>query len=170
MVRTRLVEKFKHYALDTLIAVGGMDMFNYLFNKVELFSLSSSKWQIKESYIGSLAINYFSILSFERKFIVFGGACYGVHTNAFLSCKTKLLSTIARFDPIKNSWTKLGELKAARSAHRVIQVDKKFIVVGGGGENVPTESCELNGESMICTTREPKLSKFESYPVLLLVP
>ena len=93
-----------------------------------------------------------------------------MHTKEMRPCKTKLLSTIARFDPIKNSWTKLGELKAARSAHRVIQVDKKFIVAGGGGENVPTESCELNGESMICTKREPQLSYFESYPELLLVP
>ena len=85
-------------------------------------------------------------------------------------------STIARFDPIENSWTKLGNLNVARRGHGVIQANNEFIVVGGsrdgngydGGE--PTESCELNGESMTCTTREPQLWNFELYPELMLIP
>ena len=81
-------------------------------------------------------------------------------------------STIARFDPIENSWTKLGNLNVARSGHGVIQVYNKFIVVGGldgiaGSE--PTESCKLNRQSMICTRREPQLSLFIYYPELMLV-
>ena len=83
-------------------------------------------------------------------------------------------STIARFDPIENSWTKLGNLKVARSGHGVIQVDNEFIVVGGSRnerfEDEPTESCKLNGESMTCTTREPQLSGFSAYPELMLIP
>ena len=85
----------------------------------------------------------------------------------------KYQSIIARFDPIKNSWTKLGNLKVARTGHGVIQVDNEFIVVGGnryGNEDEPTESCKLNGLSMTCTTREPKLSQFSSYPELMLMP
>ena len=61
----------------------------------------------------------------------------------------------------------------ARSGHGVIQVDNEFIVVGGsrdGGGNVLTESCILNQQSMICTTREPQLSKFTAYPELMLIP
>ena len=80
-------------------------------------------------------------------------------------------STIARFDPIENSWTKLGNLKVARRGHGVIQVDNEFIVVGGrrhGKEDEPTESCKLNGQSMKCTTREPQLWKFKFYPELML--
>ena len=79
------------------------------------------------------------------------------------------LSTIARFDPIENSWTKLGNLKVARYGHGVIQVDNEFIVVGGRG-NLPTESCKLNGQSMKCTTREPQLLNFAYYPELMLFP
>ena len=82
-------------------------------------------------------------------------------------------STIARFDPIENSWTKLGNLKVARRAHGVIQVDIEFIVVGGytaPDGAVPTESCKLNGKSMTCTTREPQLSSFALYPELMLMP
>ena len=81
--------------------------------------------------------------------------------------------TVARFDPIKNSWIKLGNLKVARYGHGVIQVDNEFIVVGGirdGDDNVPTESCKLNGQSMKCTTREPQLSRFVFYPELMLLP
>ena len=82
-------------------------------------------------------------------------------------------STIARFDPIENSWTRLGKLEVSRSGHGVIQVDNEFIVVGGlrwGKEDEPAESCKLNGLSMTCTTREPKLSNFSSYPELMLMP
>ena len=82
-------------------------------------------------------------------------------------------STIARFDPIENSWTPLGNLNVARYAHGVIQVDNEFIVVGGnrsGDEDEPTESCKLNGQSMTCTTREPRLSWFSYYPELMLFP
>ena len=60
----------------------------------------------------------------------------------------------------------------ARRSHGVIQIDNEFIVVGGnrhGDEDEPTESCKLNGQSMICTTREPKLSRFSFYPELMLI-
>ena len=82
-------------------------------------------------------------------------------------------STIARFDPIKNKWTKLGHLKVARDGHSVIQVDNEFIVVGGQqasykGNYISTESCKLNGQSMVCTKREPELSQF-AYPHLIFM-
>ena len=67
----------------------------------------------------------------------------------------------------------MGDLKVARLAHGVIQVDNEFIVVGGrrdGGEDEPTESCKLNGQSITCTIREPQLSEFTYYPELMLMP
>ena len=74
---------------------------------------------------------------------------------------------------MENSWKKLGNLNMSRAGHGVIQVDNEFIVVGGLrriNEDVPTESCKLNGQSMTCTTRQPKLSNFALYPELMLVP
>ena len=88
------------------------------------------------------------------------------------------LSTIARFDPIKNDWKKLGDLKKARYGHSVIQVDNKFIVVGGqqvyhAGNFISTESCKINGQKMVCTEREPqenhKLDSFTEYPELIIM-
>ena len=73
-------------------------------------------------------------------------------------------STIARFDPRQNRWTKLGDLRVSRSRHRVIKVNNEFIVVGG---DELTESCKLiNGQSMTCTIREPKVGV---EPELMLV-
>ena len=88
------------------------------------------------------------------------------------------LPIIARFDPIKNSWTHLGKLKVARYGHSVIQVDNTFIAVGGQqatgyiGNFLSTESCKLKGQEMVCTTREPQLEGVKSteYPELILMP
>ena len=83
-------------------------------------------------------------------------------------------STIARFDPIKNIWTKLGILDVARGGAGVIQFNTEFIVIGGSRgaaiKDEPTESCKLNEKSIVCTPREPQLSKFERWPELMLIP
>ena len=79
-------------------------------------------------------------------------------------------STIARFDPIQNSWTKLGDLNVARDGHGVIQVDNEILVIGGSrdsDDDEPTESCKLDGESMSCTTREPQLASFYYYAEIM---
>ena len=72
MVRTQFIEKLKHHTLDTLIAVGDAGGHSH----VELFLLSSSKWQIKKDYPYSKDIFGYSILAVERKFIIFGGKSY----------------------------------------------------------------------------------------------
>ena len=93
-----------------------------------------------------------------------------------LNKSNTLESTIARFDPIQNSWSKLGNLKVARSSFGTIQVDDEIIVVGGkstcqkcSAVDVPTESCKLSGQSIKCVTREPNLSAFNYYPELMRV-
>ena len=70
MVRTQFIEILKHHTLDTLIAVGD---WGYEHAHVELFSLSSSKWQNKKDYPYSKDISKYSILAVEKKFIIFGG-------------------------------------------------------------------------------------------------
>ena len=71
MVRTRFTEKSKLYNLDTLIAVG-MYFPSGGHSHTELFTLSSSKWKNKKSY-PHYDIHSYSILAFEKKFILFGG-------------------------------------------------------------------------------------------------
>ena len=74
MVRTRFVEKLKYDTLDTLIAVGSYNV----HTRVELFTLSSLKWQNKKDYplYATADLYGYSILAVERKFIVFGGRAY----------------------------------------------------------------------------------------------
>ena len=84
----------------------------------------------------------------------------------------EILSIIARFDPVKNSWAKIGDLNVARAGHGVIQVRNEFIVVGGVQKDnylklIPTESCNLKANSVICTLREPNLYLFTSFPELI---
>ena len=69
MVRTQFIEILKHYTLDTLIAIGYAHTHTY----VELFTLSSSKWQNKKAYPYSNDIYFYSILAVEKNFIIFGG-------------------------------------------------------------------------------------------------
>ena len=158
----------KFDSLDTFIAVGTWAYHNH----VELFTLTSSKWQAKKDYPFAPDICSYSILTVEKKFILFGG-----HSKFSKDLSGGYQSTIARFDPMENSWTRLGDLNVAREAHGVIQVENEFIVVGGtrkwrpnGDDYEPTESCKLKRESMICKTREPKLSRFTHYPELMLIP
>ena len=160
MVRAQLIQKLKHFNSDKFIAVGNGFILSE-HNKVELFTLTSSKWQIKKEYsINNLKdISWYSILAAEKKFIIFGGFSYKFGTQ----------STIARFDPVKNSWEVLGNLKEKRHGHSVIKVDNEFIVVGGVSMK-RTESCKLDGQSMVCTTRQPKTWKFAHYPELMLMP
>ena len=87
--------------------------------------------------------------------------------------KSTFQSDIARFDPDEDSWARIGYLHGTRAGHGVIQVGNEFIVVGGSrdeDEDIPTESCKLNGQSMICTTREPQLNHFSYYAELMLLP
>ena len=87
-------------------------------------------------------------------------------------------SIISRFDPVQNSWTKLGYLQVARKGYSVIQVDNEFIVVGGADgyhsiygilKELPTESCKINGQFMTCTMGKLRLSNFAYYPEMMLV-
>ena len=72
MVRTQFIEKLKHDTLDTLIAIG-----HFRTNsRVELFSLTTSKWQTKSDYPYSEDITGFSILSLDKKIFTFGGFSY----------------------------------------------------------------------------------------------
>ena len=84
MVRTNFIEESDHSILDKLIAVGNAD-----HNHVELFKLSTLKWERKKEYMYvynetskfsqketesmTERITKYSILAVEEKFVLFGG-------------------------------------------------------------------------------------------------
>ena len=74
VVWTKLIEKLKHYTLDTLIAVGHAGAGQAVGHAhTELFTLSSAKWQKKKDYLHLGDIYGYAILSAENSFILFGG-------------------------------------------------------------------------------------------------
>ena len=64
-----------------------------------------------------------------------------------------VFSTIAKYNPDNDTWTKVGDLNTARMYHNVIVSQGVFLVVGNG----PTEKCQLEGNSMVCVDQEPNL-------------
>ena len=133
---------------------------NAAHNKAELYSHSTSSWKSKASYAFHEAIWTFEILSYSDSFILFGG---------FDSVITYSITTIAKFNPVSNEWTKLGSLQHDRHAFGIIEVHTKYLVMGGQGE-MRTETCELKNEKIECTSREPTLNEFRFYPALMIVP
>ena len=136
MVRKQFIEKLKHDTLDTLIAVG-----HFQFNsRVEIFSLSTSKWQTKSDFPYSEDITGFSILSMNKNFFTFGGFSYKrkALTNYVLQSRDhlKIYFRIAVFNsislvffcqykitvisifPVKNSCQRLPVLIRSRTAGR----------------------------------------------------
>ena len=72
MVITKFFKTINNDTLDILLAVGsGTPSLDH--NKVELFTLSTLKWQLKTSYPYQKVTYSFSILAIEKKFILFGG-------------------------------------------------------------------------------------------------
>ena len=63
-------------ALDVFIAVGNHEPVFFDNNMVELFSLTSLKWQNKKAYPFAKDIHGYSILAVEKRFILFGGRCF----------------------------------------------------------------------------------------------
>ena len=60
---------FLLFVLDTFVVVAG-----YQQARVELFTLSSSKWQNKNNYPYSKDLYAYSIIAVEKKYVVFGGS------------------------------------------------------------------------------------------------
>jgi len=52
---------------------------------------------------------------------------------------------IAKFNPSQNQWSKIGILQVSRYAFGVIEIDNKFLVMGGEDDK-PTKICELKNE------------------------
>ena len=67
--------------------------------------------------------------------------------------------TIARLDIDSNKWTKLGNLQHGRHDFGAIEVEKKFLVMGGEGKKI-SEICQWVGEEIECKEREPIFDNF----------
>ena len=125
----------------------------------ELYDHSTSLWSDKAYYPYRDVLVDYQLLSLSDAFIIFGG---------FDEKKNVSVSTIAKFEPTKNIWTKLGNLQFSRHGFGAIEIQKQFLILGGEGKK-RTEVCVLNSETIKCKSREPTLNNFQSYPAMMVI-
>ena len=130
-------------------------------NKAELFSHSTWSWKIQSSYPFHGGISAFQIIARSSHYILFGGIY--PDSKSFYST-----NVIAKFDPSSNQWRKLGNFHNSRHGFGVIEIDQKFLVMGGQG-NKRTELCEVKNETIVCTSREPTMANFRYNPEMMIV-
>ena len=89
------------------------------------------------------------MIAFQEKFIVFGAYVEikgGIHTDP-----------IAAFDPVNDSWSKIGQLNQARHGHSAIVTRNEKIIVAGGywpwNGDYRTEKCYFSGAQMVCDSQ-----------------
>ena len=125
----------------------------------EIYDHSTSIWNTKAFYPFSDVLIDYQILSLSTDFIVFGG---------FDEKFNITLSTVAKFNPSKNIWTKLGNLQFSRHRFGAIETQKQFLIMGGEGKK-RSELCEVTGETIKCKSSEPTLNNFQLYPAMMVV-
>lgn len=116
----------------------------------ELLSIASWTWSSRAEYPYADSISALATVMQNEMFYVFGGVSKevtGPHKEG------TLMSTIARYEPDNDTWTKLGDLNTARERHDAIITQGIFLIAGDS--DVPTEKCQLKGDAMRCTDQEP---------------
>ena len=76
--------------------------------------------------------------------------------------------SIARFDAVSKTWSKVGEMTNGRRAHSVIYLQSSFLVTGGQLKKVEAEKCSLSNGQMSCSVQNPELDHY-GYSELFLV-
>ena len=80
-----------------------------------------------------------------------------------------LEKTIAKLDVDSNRWTKLGNLQHSRHDFGVIEVGKKFLVIGGEGDQY-LEICEWVGIQIECKELKPTFKDFFGPAMITIFP
>ena len=155
--------------LDTVMAVGSRHKHATSegeHSKAELYSHSTLSWETQSSYPFHDGIRAFEIVARSGHYILFGGIY--PYQRADLSTGFYSTDVIAKFNPSSNQWRKMGNLQNYRHGFGLIEIDKKFLVMGGQG-NTPTEVCEVKNELIECTPREPTMNDFYYNPEMMMV-
>ena len=133
-------------------------------NNAELYFHSTASWKQKESYPFSKNIATFALIAHTDYFILFNGAVRNEQSG--LSSSQII---IAKFTPDLDRWENIGYSLFGRNAFGVIEIDRKFLLMGGRG-NKRTEVCEFKDTTIKCTAREPTMKNFHYFPEMMIVP
>ena len=114
--------------------------FEFAFESTETMNVDTWKWQVRKAYPYDKQIYRARTLYYGDKFIVFGG----------MTSKRES-SLITAFIPASNSWQTLGNLKSKRADISVIEINDKFLVIGGNSQG---EICRINHGEIVCSYQE----------------
>ena len=147
-------------------------------DKTELFFHSLSLWKVTMS-LESLkikSISFFQIIAKSNCFILFGGRV----PNKDIWSDYTATNIIAKFDLDLNKWERIGSLQTKRWGIGIIEVDSKFLLMGGKDsfllDNIlqSTEMCDFNQVSLNgtidCIVRKPFPDIIHFYPALMIAP
>ena len=112
----------------------------------ELLDLSTLQWSVKLPYQYDTRICGARSLYHKGKFLIFGGSGSSGVTNR-----------IDSFDPSRNSWSSVGELKSKRDYTTVIEKNNEFLIVGAyvmKGDK-QSEKCTYLEGNIICEYQLP---------------
>ena len=113
-----------------------VDEDTYLFStgsidhaETELLNFSTWKWKTSLPYLNNKEVYLFATLFYRDAFYVVGGRT-----------KAKILSEVAIFNPVKEKWSLIGNLRSQRFGHKIDVIDDKLIIIGGSKD---FEHCDL---------------------------
>ena len=155
--------------IGTVMAVGSLDNSKYVatetgHSKTEIYYGGTWTWRSKKDYPYHEGIEAFEIVPFSSNFLVFGG----LYPDENSSTGYFATSVVALFDPDLNEWTKMGNLQQPRHGFGMVEIENKFLIMGGHGD-LRTETCEVTGEAIECESREPTVNEFRYYPAMMVV-
>ena len=124
--------------------------------KTELLSLSTWKWKKSSNFFNYAEMYSFAAFSYQNEFFVIGGRT-----------KNEVLSVAAKFNPITEQWSIVGNLKFPRFDHKINVIGDKLLVIGG---SQTFEHCSFIN-NFNCSTfsnltfkREDNLVLYSSHP------
>ena len=142
-----------------IVGAGG----NHANTKTELLDLASWTWSETADYPPNSLSNYFSLgglVYIYPHFYMFGGRSYGAKGSH---------DEIHRYDEFEHVWeANFGRLNTRRESFSYILKDYTLMIYGGNSEteesgieeNMATERCIFEGDSISCTTlAQPILAK-----------
>ena len=139
-------------------------------NLAELFSHTTFSWKSIAKFPFYNNIFAFDLIAHLDDFILFGGAYQEFFLDKQLNTLRDTIfeiSLTSKYTSKSGQWTKLGRLQLKRVGHSVIEINKKYLVMGGSRDK-STEICELNDVRIICSLRKPVLNNF-LYSALTIV-
>ena len=119
--------------------------------RTELFNLTALTWNTSTSYLSYTEIYSFATFFHHHEFYVVGG-----------KTKNEILSLAARFNPITEKWTQIGNMKFPRYDH-MVQVITNKVFISGGSRTL--EYCDLTNDFACSVFTDANFTQ-EDIPIL----